>query len=81
MDSQVTFYITTEKYGRLNWSWKPGMDSYPNTVKVRIRVRADDLIEISDWGRANIKDVAEFHDGLWNLRLRDARHKLRKLNR
>jgi hypothetical protein len=77
-DTQVSFYITTEKYGRKQWTWKKDHDSYPSIDGVRLRVNGDDRIEIADWGKAYIDDVAEFEDGVWQLRLRHARHELRR---
>jgi hypothetical protein len=77
-DTQISFYITTEKYGRKTWTWKKDHDAYPGIDGVRLRVDGDDTIEIADWGKTYIEDVAEFEDGLWKLRLHQARHKLRK---
>ena len=77
-DTQISFYITTEKYGRKQWTWKRDHDSYPSIDGVRLRVNGDDSIEIADWGKAYIDEVAEFEDGLWQLRLRRAHRELRR---
>ena len=77
-DTQISFFITTEKYGRKQWTWKKDQDSYPSIDGVRLRVNGDDTIEIADWGKAYIEDVAEFEDGLWQLRFHHARRELRK---
>jgi len=74
-DTQISYFITTEKYGRLSWTYVPGHSGYPGTADlVRIRVRGEDQIEIGDWGNAYIGDVAEFNDGIWKLSFRHARH-------
>ena len=77
-DTQISFYITTEKYGRKQWTWKKDHDSYPSIEGVRLRVNGDDSIEIADWGKAYIDEVAEFEDGVWQLRLRRAHRELRR---
>jgi len=86
-DIQVSFYITTEKYGRMGiWTWAPGKSAFPtrqerlpdnSITQIRVTVRGDDKIEISDWGNAYIQDVARWSNGAWNLSIRDARHELR----
>ena len=76
-DTQITYYITTEKYGKAQWTRPPGDSVYPTMNGIRIRVRGDDQIEIGDWGKAYIEDVAEFHDGAWKLSIRQARRELR----
>jgi hypothetical protein len=77
-DTQISFFITTEKYGRKQWTWKKDHNSYPSIDGVRLRVNGDETIEIADWGKAYIDDVAEFEDGLWKLRLRHAHRELRR---
>ncbi len=78
--AQITFFITTERYGRLEWTYAPGNDSYtshgPNGI--RLMVRGNDVIEIADWGRFYIQDVSEFRDGVWKLSLRHARRVARQ---
>lgn len=77
-DSQVSFFITTEKYGRKQWTWAPNKGSFPTMQSLRLRVRGNDTIEIADWGKAYIQEVADFRDGLWNLSIRHARRELRQ---
>ena len=77
-DTQISFYITTEKYGRKSWTWKRDLDSYPTIDGVRLRVNGDDSIEIADWGKVYIDEVAEFEDGVWQLRMRRAHRELRR---
>ena len=67
-DTRVSFFITTEKYGRKQWTWKRDHDSYPSIEGLRLRVNGDDTIEIADWGKAYIDEVAEFEDGVWQQR-------------
>ncbi len=76
-DTQISFYITTEKYGRKQWTWAPNKSSYPTIDGIRLRVRGTDEIEIADWGKAQIKDLATFNDGVWLLSLRLAGRELR----
>ncbi len=77
--SQVTFFITTGKFGRVNWTYRPGNSSFPTSNGARVRVKGDDTIEIADWGRTYIDRVAVFNDreGIWELSLRDARRQIR----
>ncbi|MBA4391791.1 MAG: hypothetical protein C0399_12770 [Syntrophus sp. (in: bacteria)] len=78
-DTQVSFRITTEKYGRLRWTYKPGhqgvLSNGPD--KIRLRVGDDDMIEIADWGKTTIRDVAEYRDGAWYLSIHNAHRILR----
>jgi len=77
-DTQVSIYVTTEYSGRMGpWTYKPGQSSHVGYKEIRLRVKRDDLIEIADWGKAHIEDVADFQDGIWQLSIRDARHELR----
>jgi hypothetical protein len=81
-ETQVSFHMTTEKYGTKQWTWRPGQDSYPTIpnpdgTNHRVRVRGTDSIEIADWGSREIRDVAEFVDGVWEIRIRHARRELR----
>lgn len=86
-DSQVSFYITTEKYSRMApWTWGPGKSLHPtrqehlpdnSITQIRLRASGDDEIEVADWGKAYIRDIAEFKDGIWNLSIRNARRELR----
>jgi hypothetical protein len=77
-DTQITFIITTEKYGRKTWTWKKDHDAYPGIDGIRLRVDGEDSIEIADWGKAYIEDVAEFEDGVWQLKIHHARRELRR---
>ncbi len=73
-DTQISYFIMNEKIGRLSWTYAPGHRGYPgNADRVKIRLRGEDQIEIADWGKAYIEDVAEFNDGIWNLSFRHAR--------
>ena len=77
-ETQVTYFITTEKHGRRSWTATPGYNKYPALPDMtHIMVRGDDEIEIGDFGKAYIRDVAQFRDGVWKLSIRHARRELR----
>jgi hypothetical protein len=77
-DTQVSIYVRTEKYGRIGvWTYRPDQNSYLSYKDVRLRVSGDDEIEIADWPKAYIGDVAEYRDGAWKLNIRHARRELR----
>ncbi|MGD0280764.1 MAG: hypothetical protein ABSB95_00205 [Dissulfurispiraceae bacterium] len=78
-ESQVSIYVTTEKYGRIGvFTFKPGQNSYLlyGEGNLKLRVSGNDEIEIADWGKTYIGDVAEFVDGVWNLSIRHAHHEM-----
>jgi hypothetical protein len=78
-DSQVSIYIWTEKYGKLMWTWKQGLDGFLNNKQlIRIRVSEDDEVAISDWGKTTIREIADFREGAWYISIYQARHELRR---
>jgi hypothetical protein len=74
--TQISFKITTQKNGTMNFTWSPGAKLYPTSNKVRVRVKGDDMIQIADWGRTRIDQVAVFDNGVWILSLGQARGRL-----
>ena len=77
-DTQVSFIISSDKYSRLSYTLKPGANPYLLKDGVRIRVSGRDSIHVADWGGADIGDIANFYDGIWNLSIRQARRELRR---
>ena len=77
-DSQISFIISTEKFGKKTWTFKPHQDSFCSVEGIRIRVTGSDRIMIGDWGETSLRNVGEFRDGYWFLSLREARHEMRR---
>lgn len=78
-NTQVTVAITTERYGREQWTFEPGRDIYlSRNGGIKLRLTGNDEIEIADWGKFYIQDVAEFRNGVWSLSIRHARRQARQ---
>ncbi len=77
-ETQISLIITTERYGRKQWTLAPDKSIHPGMDGIRVRVSEDDEIEIADRGKAQIGDVAMFTDGIWRLSLRHARRELHR---
>ena len=78
-NTQVGFYISSDRFGRKHWTWKPGDHGYVVAKGgERLRVGGLDTIEIADWGKCQIEDIATFNDGIWQVNsFREAHRALR----
>jgi len=75
--SQMTFFVYTERAGKLKWTFTPDHKGYLSHNNIRLRVKGYDKIQIADYPAANISEVGRFRNGRWFVSIRDALRILR----
>jgi len=71
-DVRITMWTSDRERIGESWALGPGDSAFLEYRNTRIKVRSRYKIKVGeDWGWVNVRDVADFQNGVWYVNVRD----------